>query len=139
MDGTASLANRDFGRVLRTKSRKVVLSGAAHHANEAADVGYSAESDGESKGNEIRWRRAVNSNSQATLSAVCKSSNIVSTTLCCAQPREVCSANPPHRELRSTTKGFTVEVSYSPFSEDTTHAQITPILIGTVGWDAAGL
>ena len=43
------------------------------------------------------------------------------------------SANPPHRERRSTTKGFTVEVSHSPFSEDATHAQITPVPVGTVG------
>jgi hypothetical protein len=30
MDGTASLANRDFGRVLRTNRRRVDFSGAAH-------------------------------------------------------------------------------------------------------------
>jgi hypothetical protein len=47
MDGTASLANRDFGRVLRTKSRKVLFSGAALQANEAAGAGYFADSDGE--------------------------------------------------------------------------------------------
>jgi len=48
MDGTASLANRDFARVLRTNRRKVAFSGAAHHANEAAGAGYSADSGGES-------------------------------------------------------------------------------------------
>jgi hypothetical protein len=48
MDGTASLANRDFGRVWRTNWRKVVFSGAAHHANEAARAGYFADSGGES-------------------------------------------------------------------------------------------
>jgi hypothetical protein len=48
MDGTASLANRDFGRVLRTNRRKVVFSGAAHHANDAAGAGYFADSGGES-------------------------------------------------------------------------------------------
>jgi hypothetical protein len=48
MDGTASLANRDFGRVLRKNRRKVLFSGAAHHANEAAGAGYFAELGGES-------------------------------------------------------------------------------------------
>jgi len=48
MDGTASLANRDFGRVSRTKRRKVLFSGAARHANEAAGAGYSADSGRES-------------------------------------------------------------------------------------------
>ena len=48
MDGTASLANRDFGRVLRTKRRKVFFSGAALHANEAAGAGYFAAPRGES-------------------------------------------------------------------------------------------
>jgi hypothetical protein len=48
MDGTASLANRDFSRVLRTNRREVVFSGAAHRANEAAGAGYFAASGGES-------------------------------------------------------------------------------------------
>ena len=48
MDGTASLANGDFGRVWRTNPQKVVFSGAAHHANEAAGAGYFAISGGES-------------------------------------------------------------------------------------------
>jgi hypothetical protein len=48
MDGTASLANRDFGRVCARNRRKVVFSGAAHHANEAAGAGYFAASGGES-------------------------------------------------------------------------------------------
>jgi hypothetical protein len=47
MDGTASLANRDFGRVSRTNRRKVVFSGAAYHANEAVGAGYFADSGGE--------------------------------------------------------------------------------------------
>jgi hypothetical protein len=41
MYGTASLANRDFGRGARTNRREVVFSGAPHHANEAAGAGYS--------------------------------------------------------------------------------------------------
>jgi hypothetical protein len=36
------------GRVLRTNRRKVVFSGAAHHAYEAAGAGYFADSSGES-------------------------------------------------------------------------------------------
>ncbi len=48
MDGTASLANRDFGHGLRTTRRKVVFSGAADLANEAADAGYFVASRGES-------------------------------------------------------------------------------------------
>ena len=48
MDGTASLANRDFDRLSRTKRLKVLFSSAAHHANEAADAGYFANSGGES-------------------------------------------------------------------------------------------
>jgi hypothetical protein len=47
MDGTASLANRDFGSRLRTSRRKIVFSGAARHANEAAGAGYSVDSGGE--------------------------------------------------------------------------------------------
>jgi hypothetical protein len=53
MDGTASLADRDFGRVLRTNRRKVLFSGAAHHANEAAGAGYFADSGGESVETEL--------------------------------------------------------------------------------------
>jgi len=49
MDGTASLANRDFDHVVRTKRRKVLFSGAACRANEAASAGYSAASGGESE------------------------------------------------------------------------------------------
>ena len=40
VDGTASLANRDFGRVLRPNQQKVVFSGAAKSANDAAIARY---------------------------------------------------------------------------------------------------
>jgi hypothetical protein len=56
MDGTASLANRDFDRVSRTNRRKVVFSGAAHHANEAAGAGYFAASGGFAPDYVIRQR-----------------------------------------------------------------------------------
>ena len=40
MDGTASLANREIGRVLPANYRKVPFSGAAKHLNEAATARY---------------------------------------------------------------------------------------------------
>jgi hypothetical protein len=40
VDGTASLANRDFGRVSRANQQKVVFSGAAKSANDAAIARY---------------------------------------------------------------------------------------------------
>jgi hypothetical protein len=40
MNGTASLANRDSGRVLRANQQKVVFSGAAKSANDAAIAHY---------------------------------------------------------------------------------------------------
>jgi hypothetical protein len=48
MDGTASLANRDFGCIMRASSPKMVFSGAAQHANNAAGAGYFADSSRES-------------------------------------------------------------------------------------------
>ena len=48
MDGTASLANRDFGRVARANGPKVVFSGAAQHAHERAGAGYFADPSKES-------------------------------------------------------------------------------------------
>jgi hypothetical protein len=61
-DGTASLANRDFGRVARANGPKVVFCGAAQHANEAAGAGYFADSSRESTDTGTRWRRELNSN-----------------------------------------------------------------------------
>jgi hypothetical protein len=40
VDGTASLTNRDFGRVLRANQQKVVFSGAAKSENDAAIARY---------------------------------------------------------------------------------------------------
>jgi len=40
VDGTASLANRDFGRVLRANQPKMVFSGAAKSAKDAAIARY---------------------------------------------------------------------------------------------------
>jgi hypothetical protein len=40
MDGTASLANREIGRVLPAIHRKVPFSGAVEHLNEAATARY---------------------------------------------------------------------------------------------------
>jgi len=40
MDGTASLANREIGRVLPANYPKVPFSGAAKHLNEAATARY---------------------------------------------------------------------------------------------------
>jgi hypothetical protein len=64
MDGTASLANRDFGRVARANGPKVAFSGAAQHANERAGAGYFADSTGESAATGTRWRSGVDSNSR---------------------------------------------------------------------------
>jgi hypothetical protein len=40
MNGTASLADREIGRVLPANSRKVLFSGAAKDTNEAASAAY---------------------------------------------------------------------------------------------------
>jgi hypothetical protein len=40
MDGTASLANREIGRVLPANYRKVPFSGAVEHLNKAATARY---------------------------------------------------------------------------------------------------
>jgi hypothetical protein len=40
MNGTASLADREIGRVLPANCRKVLFSGAAKDANEAASAAY---------------------------------------------------------------------------------------------------
>ena len=63
-DGTASLANRDFGRVLRANQQKVVFSGAAKSANDAAIARYFAVLKGVSPEIRTRWRSEVDSNSR---------------------------------------------------------------------------
>ena len=69
MDGTASLANREIGRVLPANYRKVPFSGAAKHLNEAATARYFGQLSRESLETKTPWRGAVDSNSQATLEA----------------------------------------------------------------------
>jgi hypothetical protein len=61
-DGTALLANREFGRILPLNSPKVAFSGAARHANKAAGAGYSGDSSRESADRGTHWRRGVDSN-----------------------------------------------------------------------------
>jgi hypothetical protein len=48
MDGTASLANREIGRVSPANHQKVPFSGAAEHANETAGAGYFGDLSGKS-------------------------------------------------------------------------------------------
>jgi hypothetical protein len=74
MDGTASLANREIGRVLPANYRKVRFSGAVDHLNKAATARYFGQLSGESLETRTRWRSGVNSNSRATLLAVSKPS-----------------------------------------------------------------
>ena|SRR6266446_5985308 len=62
MDGTASLANREIGRVLPANYRKVPFSGAAKHLNEAATARYFGRVSGESSETGTRWRSEMNSN-----------------------------------------------------------------------------
>jgi hypothetical protein len=64
MDGTASLANRESGRKLRAKCRKVAFSGAVKRLNDTAVVGYFGDSRGRSAETGTRWRRRVDSNSR---------------------------------------------------------------------------
>ena len=61
-DGTASLANRDFSRVLRANQQKAVFSGAAKSADDAAIARYFAVLKGVSPEIGTRWRSEVNSN-----------------------------------------------------------------------------
>jgi hypothetical protein len=62
VDGTASLANRDFGRVLRPSQQKVVFSGAAKSANDAAIARYFGVLKGVSLEIRTRWRSKMDSN-----------------------------------------------------------------------------
>ena len=62
MDGTASLANRDFGRVLRANQQKVVFSGAAKSANDAAIARYFGVLKGVSPEIRTPWRSGMDSN-----------------------------------------------------------------------------
>jgi hypothetical protein len=48
MNGTASLANGEIGRVLPANDRKVLFSGAVEHLNEAATAPYFGDLSGES-------------------------------------------------------------------------------------------
>src|ERR1039457_5634744 len=61
-DGTASLANRDFGRVVPANGPKVVFSGAAKPANDAAIARYLADSSRESADPGTHWRSGRDSN-----------------------------------------------------------------------------
>jgi hypothetical protein len=65
-DGTASIANREIGRVLPANYRKVPFSGAVERLNEAATARYFGQLSGESPETGTAWRSAVVSNSQAT-------------------------------------------------------------------------
>ena len=47
MDGTASLANREIGRVLPANYRKVPFSGAVEHLNEASTGRYFGDLSGD--------------------------------------------------------------------------------------------
>ena len=62
MDGTASLANREIGRVLPANYRKVPFSGAVDHLNKAATARYFGQLSRESLETRTRWRSEVNSN-----------------------------------------------------------------------------
>ena len=64
MDGTASLANREIGRVLPANYRKVTFSGATKQLNEGATARYFGQLSGESPETRTRWRSEVNSNCQ---------------------------------------------------------------------------
>jgi hypothetical protein len=66
MDGTASLAHRDFGRIMSASGPEMGFSGAAQHANKAAGAGYFADSSRESADLGTRWRSEIDSNSRAT-------------------------------------------------------------------------
>ena len=62
MDGTASLGNRDFGRVLRANQQQLAFSGAAKSANDAAIARYFGVLKGVSPEIGTRWRREGDSN-----------------------------------------------------------------------------
>jgi hypothetical protein len=64
MDGTASLANREIGRVLPANYRRVSFSGAVDHLNRAATARYFGQLAGESLETRTRWRSKVDSNQQ---------------------------------------------------------------------------
>src|ERR1700687_3319351 len=61
-DGTASLTNRDFGRIMSASGPEMVFSGAAQHADKAAGADYFADSSRESADRGTRWRRGRGSN-----------------------------------------------------------------------------
>jgi hypothetical protein len=56
MNGTASLANGEIGRVLLANYRKVPFSGVAKHLNEAATARYFGQLSGESPETRTAWR-----------------------------------------------------------------------------------
>jgi hypothetical protein len=56
MNGTASLANGEIGRVLPANDRKVLFSGAVEHLNEAATAPYFGDLSGESPETRTAWR-----------------------------------------------------------------------------------
>jgi hypothetical protein len=62
MDGTASLANRDFGRVLRANQRQLVFSGAAKSANDTAIARCFSVLKAVSPEIGTRWRSETDSN-----------------------------------------------------------------------------
>ena len=62
MDGTASLANREIGRVLPANYRKVRISGAVDHLNKAATARYFGQLSRESLETRTGWRSGGDSN-----------------------------------------------------------------------------
>ena len=62
MDGTASLANGEIGRVLPANYRKVPFSGAVDHLNKAASARYFGQLSRESLETRTRWRSEADSN-----------------------------------------------------------------------------
>ena len=63
----ASLAHRDFGRIMSASGPKMVFSGAAQHANKAGGAGYFADSSRESADRGTRWRSGMDSNQRYRL------------------------------------------------------------------------
>jgi hypothetical protein len=63
-DGTASLANREIGRMLPANYREVPFSDAVEHPNEAAIARYFDDLSGDFPETGTRWRSEMDSNSR---------------------------------------------------------------------------
>jgi hypothetical protein len=61
-DGTASLANREIGRMLPANYREVPFSDAVEHPNEAAIARYFDDLSGDFPETGTRWRSEMDSN-----------------------------------------------------------------------------